>query len=149
MARRVKYTAKRPAKNMTSLPSHTIVPTATVLGRLMTGVLGALRAEEVVTRPLWPITFAANPTRRACRGSPRGRAVASRYDRAHVDRTHVAFRAHRPARGRRPLHRRSRVVDGAGHVGGGDARPDRGVPDRPAGQGRDGRRGRRFPRRDP
>jgi hypothetical protein len=31
--------AKRPAKNMTSLPSQTIVPTATVLGRLITGAL--------------------------------------------------------------------------------------------------------------
>ncbi len=32
--RRVKYIAKSPAKNITSLPSHTIVPTATGSGRL-------------------------------------------------------------------------------------------------------------------
>ncbi len=33
-ARSVKYIAKRPAKNMSSLDSHTIVPMATGLGRL-------------------------------------------------------------------------------------------------------------------
>ena len=32
-ARRVKYIAKSPAKNMSSLDSHTIVPTATMFGR--------------------------------------------------------------------------------------------------------------------
>src|SRR6478609_6752918 len=65
--RRVKYTAKRPAKNMTSDPSHTIVPTETVFGRLMTAVLGALTAEVVVTHPLWPISLSANSPVRACR----------------------------------------------------------------------------------
>jgi hypothetical protein len=30
--------AKRPAKNMTSLPSHTMVPTATGFGRFTAGV---------------------------------------------------------------------------------------------------------------
>ena len=47
--RRVKYTAKRPAKNMTSEPNQTIVPTDTVFGRLMTAVLGALATAVVVT----------------------------------------------------------------------------------------------------
>ena len=34
MARSVKYIEKRPAKNMSSLESHTMVPIATGLGRL-------------------------------------------------------------------------------------------------------------------
>jgi len=33
-ARCVKYIAKRPAKNMSSLESHTMVPTETMFGRL-------------------------------------------------------------------------------------------------------------------
>ena len=33
--RRLKYMAKRAAKNITSLPSHTIVPTEVGLGRLI------------------------------------------------------------------------------------------------------------------
>jgi len=32
--RMVKYIANRPAKNISSLASHTIVPTATMLGRV-------------------------------------------------------------------------------------------------------------------
>ena|GEM_PF-1251947 len=35
-ARRLKYIAKRPAKNMTSLPSQTMVPTEVEFGLLMT-----------------------------------------------------------------------------------------------------------------
>jgi hypothetical protein len=37
LARRLKYIAKRAAKNITSLPSHTIVPTEVALGRLIVG----------------------------------------------------------------------------------------------------------------
>jgi len=35
LARSEKYIAKRPAKNMTSLPSQTMVPTEVALGRLI------------------------------------------------------------------------------------------------------------------
>jgi hypothetical protein len=41
--------AKRPAKNMTSLPSHTIVPTATMLGRLIVGAVRDLDRAVLVT----------------------------------------------------------------------------------------------------
>ena len=37
LARRLKYIANRAAKNMTSLPSQTIVPTEVALGRLIVG----------------------------------------------------------------------------------------------------------------
>ena len=37
LALRLKYMAKSAAKNMTSLPSQTIVPTEVALGRLMVG----------------------------------------------------------------------------------------------------------------
>jgi hypothetical protein len=36
LARRLKYMAKRPAKNITSLASQTIVPTEVALGLLIT-----------------------------------------------------------------------------------------------------------------
>src|SRR6478752_218586 len=45
-ARSVKYIAKRPAKNMSSLASHTMVPTDTGLGRL-TLTWGAVRGAAV------------------------------------------------------------------------------------------------------
>src|SRR5690625_5518835 len=43
-----KYMANMPAKNMSSLESHTIVPTETLLGRRSAGcfVVGAARSEE-------------------------------------------------------------------------------------------------------
>ena len=37
LARRLKYIAKRAAKNITSLPSQTIVPTEVALGRWIVG----------------------------------------------------------------------------------------------------------------
>src|SRR6185312_5393458 len=53
VARRVKYMAKRPAKNISSLESHTTVPTETRLGRFSVGCAGVLGAwVAVVTRPL-------------------------------------------------------------------------------------------------
>jgi hypothetical protein len=36
LARRLKYIANNPAKNMTSLPSQTMVPTEVALGRFIT-----------------------------------------------------------------------------------------------------------------
>src|SRR5947199_9512050 len=56
-ARAVKYMANRPAKNISSLESHTIVPTLTTLGRvsectLLDSKLGAAAVE--VTPALWP-----------------------------------------------------------------------------------------------
>src|ERR1700710_2085341 len=56
-ARIVKYMANRPAKNMSSLDSQTIVPTLTMLGRvsectLLDSKLGAAAVE--VTHALWP-----------------------------------------------------------------------------------------------
>jgi hypothetical protein len=44
--------AKRPAKNITSLPSHTIVPTATVLGRVTEADIDAGFRVAVLTIPL-------------------------------------------------------------------------------------------------
>ena len=44
--------AKSPAKNITSLPSHTIVPTATTFGRLIVGALSELDSEVLVTLSL-------------------------------------------------------------------------------------------------
>ncbi len=53
----VKYIANRPAKNISSLDSHTIVPTLTMFGRVSECTLldskpGAVAVE--VTRALWP-----------------------------------------------------------------------------------------------
>src|SRR3954452_578936 len=93
----------RPAKNMTSLPNQTMVPTEVTLGRLMTA--GGLVREVLVTDPLWPITSRRFSLRRACR----------RYDRAHADRTQLARRAHPASRGGRPVHRRGILGDGGGH----------------------------------
>src|SRR5215217_5024788 len=42
--RSVKYMAKRPAKNINSLESHTTVPTETILGRFSVGCAGVLGA---------------------------------------------------------------------------------------------------------
>src|SRR3954464_8830931 len=55
--RTVKYIANRPAKNISSLESHTIVPTLTTFGRvsectLLDSKLGAAAVE--VTHALWP-----------------------------------------------------------------------------------------------
>ena len=53
VARRVKYMAKSPAKNITSEDNHTMVPTDTMSGRfgsVRTGTLGAWVA--VVTRAI-------------------------------------------------------------------------------------------------
>jgi hypothetical protein len=44
VARRVKYMAKRPAKNISSLDSQTTVPTETRLGRFSVGCAGVLGA---------------------------------------------------------------------------------------------------------
>src|SRR3954453_14195466 len=53
VARSVKYIAKRPAKNINSLESHTTVPTETRFGRFRVGCAGVLGAwVAVVTRPL-------------------------------------------------------------------------------------------------
>ncbi len=46
LARRLKYIANRPAKNITSLPSQTIVPTEVGLGRLITGLVLAVATVE-------------------------------------------------------------------------------------------------------
>ncbi|GGK39019.1 hypothetical protein GCM10007073_02080 [Micrococcus flavus] len=57
--RSVKYMAKSPPKNMSSLASHTMVPTWTMFGRLGSPVVGVWRVEvAVVTHPLWPQTRA-------------------------------------------------------------------------------------------
>ena len=48
--------AKRPAKNITSLPNQTMVPTATLLGLFTTGVVTVGVNEVLVTVPLWPIS---------------------------------------------------------------------------------------------
>src|SRR3954447_10286781 len=53
----VKYMANSPAKNMSSLDSHTMVPTLTMLGRvrectLLDSKLGTVAVE--VTHALWP-----------------------------------------------------------------------------------------------
>src|SRR3954471_10333620 len=55
--RTVKYMANRPAKNISSLDSHTMVPTLTMFGRvsectLLDSKLGAAAVE--VTQALWP-----------------------------------------------------------------------------------------------
>ncbi|GAB3246017.1 hypothetical protein GCM10027562_03090 [Arthrobacter pigmenti] len=42
--RSVKYMANRPAKNMSSLESHTTVPTETMFGRFSVGFAGELGA---------------------------------------------------------------------------------------------------------
>lgn len=57
LARKLKYIAKRPAKNITSLPSQTIVPTEVALGRLITGALFCVKV--VVDMPQsYPRRFA-------------------------------------------------------------------------------------------
>src|SRR6478609_4014601 len=69
VARRVKYMAKRPAKNMSSEASHTIVPTDTGFGRLtLTWGAEAGAAVAVVThvsmadiRPTWVTSPRASP----------------------------------------------------------------------------------------
>src|SRR3954454_11232048 len=55
--RTVKYIANRPAKNINSLDSHTMVPTLTTFGRVsectwLDSKLGAAAVE--VTQALWP-----------------------------------------------------------------------------------------------
>ncbi|GIG40025.1 hypothetical protein Cph01nite_17870 [Cellulomonas phragmiteti] len=53
-ARTVKYMANSPAKNMSSLASHTIVPTDTGFGRFtVTWETGREAAVAVDTPPLW------------------------------------------------------------------------------------------------
>src|SRR6478735_7337987 len=68
-ARRVKYIAKRPAKNMSSLASQTIVPTDTGFGRL-TLTWGAVRGAAVAVdtiaimaedTPAWDVRPSASP----------------------------------------------------------------------------------------
>ena len=59
--RTVKYIANRPAKNISSLDSQTIVPTLTMFGRvsectLLDSKLGAVAVE--VTQALWPAAAA-------------------------------------------------------------------------------------------
>jgi hypothetical protein len=44
----VKYIAKRAAKNMSSLDNHTIVPTATALGRVIFWCATALDIGEII-----------------------------------------------------------------------------------------------------
>jgi hypothetical protein len=44
----VKYIAKSAAKNISSLASHTIVPTATALGRVIFWCATALDIEEII-----------------------------------------------------------------------------------------------------
>src|SRR3954454_1186460 len=95
----------RPAKNMTSLPNQTMVPTEGTRGRLMTA--GGLVREVLVTSPLWPISPPGFSLRRACR----------RYDRAHADRTHRPRRAHAASRGGCPVDRRGLLGDGGGDGG--------------------------------
>src|SRR5450756_1447326 len=51
----VKYIANKPAKNISSLASHTMVPTETGFGRVTVTCGGALVAAVADdTRPLWP-----------------------------------------------------------------------------------------------
>ncbi|GGK69321.1 hypothetical protein GCM10011509_17130 [Ornithinimicrobium pekingense] len=67
--RMVKYIAKRPAKNMISLESQTIVPTAVMLGRVAGPCIVAwnrsasvmVAAGVVATRSLWPTRFVNAP----------------------------------------------------------------------------------------
>jgi len=59
-ARCVKYIAKRPAKNMSSLDSQTMVPTETALGRL-TLRCGALTAGADDTASLLPVGGRSGP----------------------------------------------------------------------------------------
>jgi hypothetical protein len=48
LALRLKYIANRPAKNMTSLPSQTMVPTEVALGRFITiGAFWVIWAEVI------------------------------------------------------------------------------------------------------
>jgi len=49
-ALRLKYIAKSAAKNITSLPSQTMVPTAVALGRLITGLVFGFRVVEDITQ---------------------------------------------------------------------------------------------------
>lgn len=51
-ALRLKYIANRPAKNITSLPSQTMVPTEVELGRLI--ATGAIDAEVADMPPSLP-----------------------------------------------------------------------------------------------
>ncbi|CAB5040977.1 unannotated protein [freshwater metagenome] len=54
--RSVKYIANRAAKNMSSLASHTIVPTDTMLGLLAGACTGAFSiTDAVATRRLWQV----------------------------------------------------------------------------------------------
>lgn len=58
--RRLKYMAKRPAKNITSLPSQTMVPTEAVAGRFtdcavdaeMVAVIPQSYLLQIVTKPI-------------------------------------------------------------------------------------------------
>src|SRR4051812_22484629 len=53
--RMVKYIANSPAKNMSSLDSHTMVPTEAMLGRLTAGCAGPVcTADAVATAALLP-----------------------------------------------------------------------------------------------
>ncbi|GAA3691891.1 hypothetical protein GCM10022238_05660 [Gordonia hankookensis] len=49
LARATKYIAKSPAKNMSSLDSHTIVPTLTMLGRFSECTREVMAVPEVPT----------------------------------------------------------------------------------------------------
>src|SRR4051795_11652663 len=76
----VKYIANRPAKNMSSLASHTMVPTWTMLGRLTpTCCCGVSAKEAVATGAIIALPAAPRPGGRSARAAGRrdgrGRAV--------------------------------------------------------------------------
>jgi hypothetical protein len=65
----VKYIANRPAKNMSSLESQTMVPTLTMFGRvrectLLDSKLGTVAVE--VTKALWPVATGEARGGRGC-----------------------------------------------------------------------------------
>src|SRR3954468_607485 len=80
--RTVKYMANRPAKNISSLESHTIVPTLTTFGRvsectLLDSKLGAAAVE--VTHALWPGQYVLLRSGwGCCGGRTKGRSVGFR-----------------------------------------------------------------------
>ncbi|GAA2700453.1 hypothetical protein GCM10010429_03200 [Micromonospora olivasterospora] len=59
-ARMEKYIANSAAKNMSSLESHTIVPTLTMLGRVREWIRLLSMAGAAVTRSLLPLTTAGD-----------------------------------------------------------------------------------------
>src|SRR5690606_23028561 len=85
-----KYIANNPAKNISSLESHTMVPTLTMLGRVSEWILLLSMAEAAVTRSLLPAIRGAGrrgrqPRRVGRNRRPPGRSSPSLKLVAHVD----------------------------------------------------------------